>query len=275
MLCSRLVPSLLSIAGVLIVACGGDLRPSSVDVEVRDGRVRFVDDDGDLLDTGELTGMVLTVLDPRERATRVRVDSQVEASGIPGDPLTLYEVSRWDERANRWVSYCERGPDGRASAMALPGRWREGGASFSESPGDFTLTCTAGANGKCARMGFVPGLLTAEGESLTPYFKACVRMMRADYCGDGRSFTRAGVPVELLDRAGRQPLWSDRDLTFEASWGPEGAVCVHHPRDGDLDVGALTESCPRLTGAVGPGCSENALLSEPGVLLINRSPQPE
>ncbi len=266
--------SLLLLFATLVAPLGCEASSSTPRVDVRDGRIRFVDGDGDVVEAKALTGLVLTVLDPNDRATRVRIDSQIDDRGIAGDPLTLYEASRWDEREDHWVPYCKPGPDGRALAMALPGRWRAGGASFSEELDDLTFTCTAGANGKCASMGFVPGLSTADGESLTPYFEACVRMMRADYCGDGRSFTVEGVPVELLDRAGRQPMWGERDLRFEAAWGANGAVCVHHPRVGGVDVDGLRRECPRLSDAVGSGCSENALFSEPGVLLINRSLAP-
>lgn len=154
----------------------------------------------------------------------------------------------------------------------LASRRCAGGQRFIEDPQDFTLTCTAGANGKCARLGYIPGFITPEGKPLTPYFESCVRMMRADYCGDGRPNTEAGVAVEMLDRAGRQPDWYDPSMTFEAAWGPHGAVCVKRPRDDNrLSLDDVLDRCPRLQGATGDACREDALITNPEVLLVNRS----
>lgn len=53
---------------------------------------------------------------------------------------------------------------------------------------------------------------------------ACVRMVRADYCGDGTSWTRDGVPINLYDNLGintDDALW-----TVDAAWSPAGALCI-------------------------------------------------
>jgi len=240
-------------------------------IEAREGRLVPLDAEGEVLDPSRLVGAELTVLDPYDQATRVRVDAVARDAPVPAGPLAFYEVSRWDEPAERWVPYCERGPDGLALAMALPGRWHDEGKTFVPDARDFTLTCTGGANGKCARLGFVPGLDTVGGEPLTPYFEACVRMMRADYCGDGRSYTEAGVPVDLIDRAGQQPVWTDDALDFEAVWSAGGAVCVHRVRNPAITLDVLVDACPRLADAVGDDCLEGDLLSEPEARLVNRS----
>lgn len=250
-------------------------EPAALVLSVEGGRLQARRPDGSRLTGEALLGTELTVRNHLDVEARVRIDAVRPDPLAPHGPLAFYEVSRWDAAADAWVSYCEPGPDGSTLALPLPGRWRDGGVSFVEDPHDFTLTCTAGANGKCARMGYVPGRLTEAGESLTPYFVTCVRMMRADYCGDGRSYTAAGVPVDLLDRAGRQPQWQRRDMAFEAAWGPQGAVCVRRPRDAShTTLPALVERCPRLADAVGEPCREDAITTHPEVLLVNRSPEP-
>lgn len=260
------------VLSMAILGCESAAPPGSV--VVRDGRLQPVDADGRSLEPSSIVGTELTVLDPYEQATRVRIEAIVPDPLLPRGPLTLYDTSRWDQATQQWVPYCEVGPDGTALALALAGRWRDGGVSFVEDPADFTLTCTAGASGKCARMGFIPGRRVAGNESLTPYFEACVRMMRADYCGDGRSHTDAGVPVELLDRAGQQPTWYDERLSFEAAWGRDGAVCVHRPRTTATTLEELVDRCPRLRDTLADDCREDSLLARPDVLLVNRSLTP-
>jgi hypothetical protein len=56
-------------------------------------------------------------------------------------------------------------------------------------------------------------------------------------------------------------------MTFEAAWGPEGAVCVRHTRLPDvLDSVALAAQCPRLAHSIGEICDKGA-----PALLFNRS----
>jgi hypothetical protein len=97
--------------------------------------------------------------------------------------------------------------------------------------------------------------------------QACVRMIRADYCGDGRPHTRDGTRIDLYDRLGIQRDEPVPGMSFEAAWGPGGALCVRHARLPDvLDLERLAAECPRLAARSGKACSED----EPA-LLYNRS----
>jgi ADYC domain len=62
----------------------------------------------------------------------------------------------------------------------------------------FTMACTAGAIGKCYRWGYQGWKPFDEAKS---YVQACTRMAMADYCGDGRSHTTEGTPIDLFDFA--------------------------------------------------------------------------
>ena len=52
--------------------------------------------------------------------------------------------------------------------------------------------------------------------------------MRADYCGDGRSFTVDGTPINIYDRLNIQE--DTEEWRFEARWNTDGAMCVDQPR---------------------------------------------
>jgi hypothetical protein len=134
-------------------------------------------------------------------------------------------------------------------------------------PSDFTLTCASGATGKCVGLGYKP-LPEANGESLWDYHQACVRMMRADYGGDGSAHTRNGTRIDISDRLGIQlPEHDPGGLSFEAAWGPEGAACLRHTRVPEiLSHNELARLYPRLAGDIGPNCSEAT-----PALLWNRS----
>lgn len=262
----------LVLASLSSVACSSDT--SDPRWSVRQWQLEARDTDGSSRPDGPVGAQIVT-RDSNGKTVRVRIDGMGPDPQSPRGPLTLYEVSRLDEASGQWEPYCAPGPDGLARALALPGRWRADHRAFVESPEEFTLTCTSGANGKCARMGYLPGMMASNGQPLTPHFEACVRMMRADYCGDGRPNTVPGVPVEPLDRWGRQPSWNDPSQTFEAAWAPHGAVCVHRARDPNaVSLADVVERCPRLADRVGESCDESALLDVPGVLLLNRSKAP-
>jgi len=93
--------------------------------------------------------------------------------------------------------------------------------------GRFLITCTGGAEGKCVRFGYKPWRRGPDGVSLAPYYQTCVRLVRADYCGDGIGHTRNGTPIDLFDTIGIQSDEVAPGMTFEAAWGrTERSACV-------------------------------------------------
>jgi hypothetical protein len=145
------------------------------------------------------------------------------------------------------------------------------------SQSGFTLTCSAGAQGKCVRFGYKPWKTLPNGTELAGYHRACVKMVRADYCGD-KATTRTGMRIDLYDDLGieREAESAGADeLTFEAAWSADGAVCVAHTRvPENMTVEGLRNSCPRLNQRLGPAfCT--ATNAKAGVfgkaLIFNRS----
>ncbi|MCA9680932.1 MAG: hypothetical protein KC457_01955 [Myxococcales bacterium] len=261
---------LLTVAALSASAIACEREPSGRTVVVRGGHFLALDAEGRELPASALPGSELRISDGEGRSQRLRIDEVLDESE-PASPVGLYTLSRFDEAEQRWVPHCRPGPDGLTAALPLPGHWSADGSTFTEDLEGFGVTCSAGANGKCMRMGYVPGLVVG-GERLTPYFVACVRMMRADYCGDGRSHTEAGRPVDFIDRLGRQGLWHDGDKRFEAAWGVDGAICVERTRVPEhTDLEQLGELCPRLRERATSPCSEDTIDDDASVLLVNRS----
>ena len=67
-------------------------------------------------------------------------------------------------------------------------------------------------------------------------YEACVRAARADYCGNGKSLTKAGTWIQIYKTnpppAGMNcsPTYLPPKLCFEALWDQNRALCVSHAR---------------------------------------------
>jgi hypothetical protein len=163
--------------------------------------------------------------------------------------VSLYGLSVRAAEGDAWRPYCAADADGRSRAIPLQGSWTAGLGAATRSTERVTFACTSGALGKCVRFGYKPWK-TVAGRPLTEFHAACVRMVRADYCGNGRSHTRDGTRIDIWDRLGiqRRDQPADRPTLFEAAWSPAGAVWVNVPRWED-DVDRLLTECPsRLRG---------------------------
>jgi hypothetical protein len=154
-------------------------------------------------------------------------------------------------------------------AFPLSGTWDEQGRHLRDES-KFSLICASGAIGKCVRWGYKPWRTTPEGTSLWDHHQACVRMVRADYGGDGIGYTRDGTPIDYYDQIGIAEPASSGLLNFEAAWDPDGAVCVHKPRLSDkVSALELERLYPRLKGRTGTECREDDLALT--ALIWNRS----
>ena len=112
-----------------------------------------------------------------------------------------------------------------------------------------------------------------DGVPMRDLHRACMHMLRADYGGDDRPTTRNGIKINLYDRFGIQSVDPAPGMRFEAAWGPDGAVCVAHPRIADnVTLEELASRFPRLRGRLGPqACYEDAVRSDPAALIFNQS----
>jgi len=60
--------------------------------------------------------------------------------------------------------------------------------------------------------------------------EATVRVVRADYCGDGNSWTLDNSLIHVQDTLGVEPDPITENDELEAIWGIDGAICVYEPR---------------------------------------------
>jgi ADYC domain-containing protein/pentapeptide repeat protein len=191
-----------------------------------------------------------------------------------------------------WAPACGTDNDGRANLSILAaGRWvaiepdpnhpdqlrndckpGDNCGGYTPSAG-FTISCRdTGAVAKCIdRMGYKPWRTatrctpsgTCADVSLEPYLEACVRMVRADYCGDGMYHTRNRTDIDVMDNVGLQSRDASYDWMAEAQWLPTGAACMSQYRildDAGVPYGNVISSgqClhpPRTAEWTGPACA--------------------
>jgi hypothetical protein len=261
----RLAAGLALLALLVLSAIGAGVEATSgATLTVSGTAFRVILIDGRTLLSPDLVGAVLEAVDETGRPLTVRVDGVRLDPSVPGGDVWLHSLSVRDEATGAWSGLCGPAPDGTAGGFPLAGRWTPDGGHLRDTAA-FSITCASGAVGKCVRFGYRPWAEVA-GRSLWDHHQACVRMLRADYGGDGTPHTRDGTLIDLFDGIGiQQPSAADSRLVFEAAWGPDGAVCVHRTRIPELAaLAALKEKYPRLAGIV--DCSEAT-----PALLWNRS----
>jgi len=152
----------------------------------------------------------------------------------------LYTVLVQDAQ-QQWQNLCEPDHEGVSKAIPLQGSWDAQGRY---SPANtITFGCTSGALGKCVRMGYKPWKIV-DGQPLRDIHQACIRMVRADYCGDGKGHTRNGTPIDVYNRLDLQNPTPDSGMEPEAAWTPDGAAYLNHSRWGQ-PVAEILAECPR------------------------------
>ena len=108
----------------------------------------------------------------------------------------LYTIEQWNETTTSWVTACPADFDGRHVAIPVAAEWDETGVRTDAST-MFTLACTSGVIAKCYRWGYRPWV-TGYGDLTTMHW-ACTRLARADFCGNGVSYTTDGTLIDVWD----------------------------------------------------------------------------
>jgi hypothetical protein len=192
------------------------------------------------LEPGDLVGMQWTEARCEEDACRQvafriaaaapdRTENTMPAHGSNRDTW-LYRVEYAGSTASGaedWKNACAGEPGSNDMGLFVDGRWSAAGAW---QAGGYTFSCPRGAVAKCARSwGYKPWKTLASPAhgrvSLQPLHAACTRAARADYCGDGVSYTREGILVGMSDRYGFNPP-APRRSAIEAAFDESGAVRV-------------------------------------------------
>jgi hypothetical protein len=256
---------------VTLVAGPSSAAPQALGVDVEGTQFRITLADGSVLPQEALPGTILTLGDSSGLQRRLRIDAVERDAQDPAGEVVLYSLSEPDPQTGEWRNACLPDREGRRRGFPLAGRFTPDGR-YEAAPGKLLITCTGGAEGKCVRFGYKPWGKAPDGTSLGEAYNACVRLVRADYAGDGRGTTRNGQPIDIYDSLGVQSPADDRAYEFEAGFDEKGAVCVRHVRvKGNATFVALEAASPRLAGRVGDICDE-AFARARGAILFVRSP---
>lgn len=178
----------------------------------------------------------------------------------------LYTVF-YQTKNQTWQNYCRATTHFAAKAVALRGTWDRGG-TYQDNENRITFSCLSGALAKCVRLGYRPWQ-TIRGRSLKEYHQACVRMIRADYCGDGTTHTQDGTQINLYDRLGVRKRDIVPGMSFEAAWGSDGAQAIHHTRYPE-SLAYVQRVCPHRL-ASNTKTNQTSIQSQSSVLLFNDS----
>lgn len=203
---------------------------------------------------------------------RVRIRGMSPAPA-PNDDLHLYNVDYFDTSTNAWRSACQDDTGQPLQAMPVQGVWNyqqgvTGGGSKVGTPDRFTFACMGGAIAKCALWGYRPWG-SYNGVALEQYHQACTRLVRADYCGDGVSYTKTGNRIDLYDDLGLQQ--DTEAWVFEAEWDTQGARCFYALNRSHSQLPCFNQRMDFLCGQNLGGTGTSALLfnETPGTLGID------
>jgi hypothetical protein len=174
----------------------------------------------------DFTGVQLTGNLGSGQQVALRVDGVQQGSGADAD-VWSYRVSYLNPSDERWYPICHTAEGAPAGAIPVQGRWDyrqgvPGGGARLDDAAAFTFGCEGAAIAKCVRFGYKPWA-SVKGVSLAEHHQACTRLVRADYCGDGTSYTVDGQWVNLYDAAGVQE--DTEHWLSEAEWDADGARC--------------------------------------------------
>lgn len=114
------------------------------------------------------------------------------------------------------------------------------------APNSVTIACVGEAAAKMKLMDFHPN---GNRQASAADRQATLRMITADYCGTGQSFTTAGVPVAWRDAAGLI-VPQVAEVRLEAMWDADGAICLNAPRHASLKT--INSACGPIPACTSP-----------------------
>jgi len=172
-----------------------------------------------------------TVDDETDQADEtIRIDNVVQSLTQPDVYFNMVKYKKMP--GNIWESMCKDGGGNPVEAIALSSNWDPATGADLEDGNGLTWACRGAALAKCVEWGY-RRWSSHSSTSLKNYHKACTRMVRGDYCGNGTPHTENGTPIDIADNLGI----NTHDTTagvggweIEAKWGPSGAVCLNNPR---------------------------------------------
>lgn len=158
-------------------------------------------------------------------------DAKVEAWAEGEPPMTAYKASYFGAQGQPTALCPSTNPENQWFMLIAGETYDRVTHAIDAAPTSVSLVCVGEAAAKMKLLGFGP---QGQRQASVEERMATLRMITADYCGDGTSFTVAGKQVAWRDREGLvTPPFAEEVL--EAKWGPDGALCLEHPRHASLD----------------------------------------
>lgn len=137
--------------------------------------------------------------------------------------------------------------------------------TVSDVPNTIFFGCLSGGVGKAGYWGY-PRHTRSRVE-----FESAIRMVRADYCATGSSFTAPGQRLDIEDRWGVNGFVNPASPT-EAIWGTAGALCVATPRLSSYTYAAVKAKCAALGGTTPPQCNPTKTMADYAGLYWSKNP---
>jgi hypothetical protein len=203
---------------------------------------------GTSLNGTSLDGSTWTGTASNGASVALRIDSAVRGPA-PNDDVWFYGVS-YQSGDGTWSPLC--GADSEGEAIAVAGVW-DATATYADSATQFTWACRHKTIAKCVELGYKTW------DGYAPQLASCVRMLRADYCGDGTSYTVNGTLLNVYDNVGVQS--DSEDWQVEAGWTPAGATCISSSSDTRFKIlGSVVPPCYKALKGKGCGFAAGAVL---------------
>ncbi|MCH9681247.1 MAG: hypothetical protein K0V04_07435, partial [Deltaproteobacteria bacterium] len=118
---------------------------------------------------------------------------------------------RWIDEENQSTPICEADDQGERWAYVVSDVLVTADARIEPDPGALLIACASGALGKAITWGFSPW----HGTHADPlrFYQTGVRTVRADYCGDGVSWTEDGTWIQVSSTSAGLVFWHPKMKT--------------------------------------------------------------
>ncbi|MCA9709781.1 MAG: hypothetical protein KDK70_28335 [Myxococcales bacterium] len=237
------------------------------DVHAEDGVLYGTDELGVLHSGADFEGSLWTLrlditlfdVPPVEEST---VEWVLKVKSFVSDGArTRYVFVNGPTSGNTEAFSCDMDPEtGEFSAILYTDLWVDPiTGTHAERPNTIYFGCISGAIGKAGMWGY------PQHEVGFQMHQAASRMVRADYCGTGHSFTQTGTPLQMTDELGIR-MFPDPGKSTEAMWTESGAACLLEPRRPEHSYESVDCEGEHL-----PMCDPGSVLADWGALLWSKN----
>lgn len=204
---------------------------------------------GQVLRGAQMIGAILLVRLPGGLTIPVTILGQEKvdswAAGRP--PITAYALVYPEPQELLGVKNVCTGSllDPLANVATVLGgeRYDQATKTVVSSPRWLTLACAGSAAAKLALLGYGP----QSSATTVDQRQATLKMITADYCGDGESGTANGTPIQWENHDGSVSLGAgEAPGPVEAVWTEDGALCLEATRLAGFEAGCELPACAGL-----------------------------